>query len=72
MYLNKAIAVLTYGAALSLLSLGLMAWAPRAIVLIIFGGGVFLLAYGWVIMLFMAFKAIIYQDVESSEVYREP
>jgi hypothetical protein len=35
-----------------------MAWAPRSAVLIMFGSGVFLLAYGWIITLFMAFSAI--------------
>jgi hypothetical protein len=68
MYLNNAITALTCGAALSLLSLGLVSWVPKAIVLLIFGSGVFLLAFGWVITLFMAFRAIIYQDVESLEV----
>jgi hypothetical protein len=59
MYFNKAIAFLTYGALLSLLSIGVMTWAPRSAVLIMFGSGVFLLAYGWVITLFMAFSAIM-------------
>jgi hypothetical protein len=59
MYLNKAIESLICGAALSLLAIGLMAWAPRPAVLIMFGGGVFLLAFGWVITLFMAFSAIM-------------
>jgi hypothetical protein len=59
MYFDKAIAFLTYGALLSLLSIGVMTWAPRSAVLIMFGSGVLLLAYGWVIMLFMVLSAIM-------------
>jgi hypothetical protein len=67
MYINKAIAFLTYGALLSLLSIGVMAWAPRSAVLIMFGSGVFLLAYGWIITLFMTFSAITDLEVTSLE-----
>jgi len=67
MYFNKAIAFLTYGALLSLLSIGIMTWAPRLAVLIIFGSGVFLLAYSWIITLFMAFSAITDPEVTSLE-----
>jgi hypothetical protein len=67
MYLNKAVAFLTCGALLSLLSIGIMAWAPRSAVLIMFGSGVFLLAFGWVITLFIAFSAIIDPEVTSLE-----
>jgi hypothetical protein len=59
MYFDKAIAFLTYGALLSLLSIGVMTWAPRSAVLIMFGSGVLLLAYGWVIMLFMVLSSIM-------------
>jgi hypothetical protein len=65
MYFHKALAFLTYGALLSLLSIGIMSWAPRSAVLIIFGSGVFLLAYGWVITLLMAFSAIMDIDVDA-------
>jgi hypothetical protein len=67
MYLNKAVAFLTCGALLSLLSIGIMAWAPRSAVLIMFGSGVFLLAYGWVITLFMAFSVITNPEVTNLE-----
>jgi hypothetical protein len=67
MYFNKAIAFLTYGALLSLLSIGIMAWAPRSAVLIMFGSGVFLLAFGWVITLFIAFSAVMDPEVTSLE-----
>ena len=67
MYFNKAIASLTYGALLSLLWIGIMTWAPRSAVLIMFGSGVFLLAYGWVITLFMAFSAITDPEVTNLE-----
>ena len=63
MYLNRAVAFLTSGALLSLLSIGITAWAPRSAVLIMFGSGVFLLAFGWVITLFIAFSAIMYPEV---------
>ena len=56
MYFNKAIALLTCGASFSLLSIGIMAWAPRSAVLVMFGSGVFLLAFGCVITLFMVFR----------------
>ena len=59
MYFNKAVAFLTSGALLSLSSIGVMAWAPRSAVLIMFGGGVFFLACGWMITLFMALSAIM-------------
>ena len=39
MYFNKAIALLTCGASLSLLSIGIMAWAPRSAILNMFGSG---------------------------------
>jgi len=44
MYLNKAIGSLSYGAALCMISIGVMAWVPRLAVLIMFSGGVLLLA----------------------------
>jgi hypothetical protein len=65
MYFDKAIAFLTYGALLSLLSIGIMTWAPRSAVLIMFGSGVFLLAYGWIITLFMTFSAITDAEVNN-------
>jgi hypothetical protein len=67
MYLNKAIGSLSYGAALCMTSIGVMAWVPRLAVLIMFSGGVLLLAYGWVITLFMAFSAIMDLDSASPE-----
>jgi hypothetical protein len=65
MYFTKAIAFLTYGALLSLLSIGVMTWAHRSAVLIMFGTGVFLLAYGWIITLFMTYSAIMDAEVNN-------
>jgi hypothetical protein len=59
MYLNNAIKSLTYGAAMALISLFMMTWVPRPVILVIFAGGIFLMAYGWVITLFMFFTAIM-------------
>jgi hypothetical protein len=67
MYLKNAITSLLYGASLSLLSLCIMAWVPRPVVLIMFGSGVLLLAYGWVITLYMSFTAIMDQWAFGSE-----
>lgn len=67
MYLNKAVTFLTCGALLSLLSIGILTWAPRSAVLIMFGSGVFLLAFGWVITLFIAFSVIMDLEVTSLE-----
>jgi hypothetical protein len=44
-----------------------MTWAPRSAVLIMFGSGVFLLAYGWIITLFMTFSAITDPEVTDIE-----
>jgi hypothetical protein len=68
MYQNKAVESLLYGAALSLLAVCIMAWAPRQAVLIIFGTGVLLLAFGWVITLFMTFMTVMNQEVTSSKI----
>ena len=67
MYLNKAISFLSCGALLSLLSMGIMSWAPRSAILIMFGSGVFLLAFGWVITLFIVFSAVVDPEVTCLE-----
>ena len=67
MYLNSAIKSLTYGASLDLLSLLVMAWVPRPVVLILFGSGVLLMAFGWVITLFIFINWIIDRDVLTLE-----
>jgi hypothetical protein len=59
MYLNNALKSLTYGAAMTLMSLFMMTWIPRSVILIMFASGIFLMAYGWVITLFMFFTAIM-------------
>jgi uncharacterized membrane protein len=59
MYLNNALKSLTYGAAMTLLSLFVMTWVPRPVILIMFAGGIFLMAYGWVITLFIFFTVVI-------------
>jgi hypothetical protein len=59
MYLNNALKSLVYGAVLTLLSLLIMTWIPRPVLLIMFASGIFLMAYGWVITLFMFFTAFI-------------
>jgi uncharacterized membrane protein len=59
MYLNNALKSLTYGAAMTLLPLFMMNWAPRSVILVMFAGGIFLMAYGWVITLFIFFMVVI-------------
>lgn len=63
MYLNGAIRSLTYGAALSLLSACMTTWVPRSLILVIFGSGIFLMAYGWVITIFMAVEAVTDHEI---------
>jgi hypothetical protein len=36
-----------------------MNWAPRSVILVMFAGGIFLMAYGWVITLFIFFMVVI-------------
>ena len=67
MYLSSAIKSLTCGASLGLLSLLVTTWVPRPVVLIMFGSGVFLMAFGWIITLFISFNAIMGSDVVSSD-----
>jgi hypothetical protein len=67
MYLNSALKSLICGAVLSLLSVCMVAWVPRSVVLIMFGSGVFLMAFGWVITLFISFNVIMGSEVASSD-----
>jgi hypothetical protein len=59
MYLSTDLKSLICGASLSLLSLLVMAWVPRPVVLILFGSGVLLMTYGFVITLFIFIKNVI-------------
>jgi hypothetical protein len=67
MYLNNALKSLTYGAAMTLISLFMTTWVPRPVILIMFASGIFLMAYGWVITLFMFFTAIMDQGAFNLE-----
>jgi O-antigen/teichoic acid export membrane protein len=67
MYLSSALKSLTCGASLGLLSLLVMAWVPRPVVLILFGSGVLLMAFGWVITLFICINEFMDLDVVSLE-----
>jgi hypothetical protein len=67
MYLIGAIASLTCGAVLSLLSASTSTWFPRSVILLIFGSGILLMAYGWIITLFMALEAITDKEIYGTE-----
>ena len=67
MYLSSAIKSLTCGGSLSLLSLLVTAWVPKPVVLILFGSGVLLMAFGWVITLFIFINEIMDQEVVTLE-----
>jgi hypothetical protein len=67
MYLSSAIKSLTCVASLGLLSLLVTDWVPKPVVLILFGSGVLLMAFGWVITLFIFINEIMDQEVVTLE-----